>query len=59
MLPDRPSYTERKKDMATVRLITTNGECKIYECIDIEVDPLTNTDMTVKNGILHIKERRD
>ena len=43
----------------TVRLILANGEHKIYECIDAEVDPITNTDMTAKNGVLHIKERRD
>lgn len=43
----------------TVRVVTSDGSFKILECIDVEVDPVTNVDMTVKNGVLHIKEHTD
>lgn len=43
----------------TVRLLTTTGEHKILECIKVEVDPVTNTDMTVKNGVMLIKEHQE
>lgn len=41
----------------TVRIVTTTGEFKILECIDVEIDPVSNVDMTIKNGVLHAKER--
>ena len=42
----------------TVRLLTTTGEHKILECLDVEVDPVTNTDMTIFNGVMRIKEHQ-
>lgn len=51
-------YIQKGRDM-TVRVITTTGEFKILECEDVEVDPITNADMTVKGGVLHIRDRRE
>lgn len=51
-----PPQVHRKGKEMTVRILMTTGEYKIYEAVDLEVDPVTNTSMTVRNGVLHIKE---
>lgn len=42
----------------TIRFLTTDGAYKIAEVVDLECDPVTEVNMTVWNGVLHIKESK-
>ena len=41
----------------TIRFVTVEGQYKIIEVTEVEVEPITNSDMTSHNGKLLIKER--
>lgn len=42
----------------TIRFLTTTGEHRVTEVVDLECDPVTEVDITVKNGVMHFKERK-
>lgn len=41
----------------TIRYVTVEGLYKIIEVTEVEVDPITNADMTSRNGKLLVRER--
>lgn len=41
----------------TIRFVTVEGQYKILEVTEVEVEPITNTDMTAHDGKLMIRER--
>ena len=52
---NRP-YTYRKDRKMTIRFVTVEGQYKILEVTEVEVDPITSTNIDVHSGKMMIRE---
>lgn len=46
----------RKEQTMTIRYVTVEGSYKIIEVTEVEIEPVTNTNINVHNGKMMIRE---
>lgn len=49
----------RKEQTMTIRYVTVEGSYKIIEVTEVEIEPVTNTNINVHNGKMMIREVKE